>query len=200
MAVRIAVSDPLPVLRHGIMAILRDAGYSAEAPDDLVTWVQNEDRGVILMTLRSAEDWRLLARVAHAGPGFLLVALLEEANEATYVRALTTGAISAVPRDAHPEMVRQVLEAVLRGMSVLPIEVVRVLASPAKSPRVPDMLSTREIDWLQRLAQGATVNELANQAGYSERAMFRLLRDLYAKMHVKNRTEALMQGRERGWL
>jgi DNA-binding CsgD family transcriptional regulator len=41
---------------------------------------------------------------------------------------------------------------------------------------------------------------VANLAGYSERAMFRLLRGLYARIGVRNRTEALMRAKERGWL
>jgi DNA-binding NarL/FixJ family response regulator len=200
MSVRIAISDPLPVFRRGVMATLRDAGFDTDAPDDLMAWVRGEQQHVILMTLRSPDDWALLTRVTHARPDLLVIAVLEEANEAIYVRALTAGAVSAVPRDARPETIRQVFEAVVRGTSVLPVEVVRVLASQAESPGAPDMPSTNEIEWLRRLAQGVTVNELANQVGYSERAMFRLLRDLYAKMHAKNRTEALMQGRERGWL
>jgi DNA-binding CsgD family transcriptional regulator len=44
------------------------------------------------------------------------------------------------------------------------------------------------------------VGQLADQAGYSERAMFRMLRNLYAKLKVSTRTEALMHARERGWL
>jgi DNA-binding CsgD family transcriptional regulator len=45
-----------------------------------------------------------------------------------------------------------------------------------------------------------TVRQLADRAGYSERMMFRLLRDLYDRLRVKGRTEALMLARERGWL
>ncbi|NJP91315.1 hypothetical protein HCN51_17935 [Nonomuraea sp. FMUSA5-5] len=45
-----------------------------------------------------------------------------------------------------------------------------------------------------------TVGLLADGVGYSERAMFRQLSDLYAKLHVRNRMEALMYGRERGRL
>jgi DNA-binding NarL/FixJ family response regulator len=119
----------------------------------------------------------------------------------TYVRALTAGAVTAVPRDAPPEGVREVFEAAMRGTSLLPIEVVRVLASPSEpAPHAPDMPTQREIEWLRQLAGGMTIAQLADGAGYSERAMFRLLRALYAKLNVKTRTEALMHARERGWL
>jgi DNA-binding CsgD family transcriptional regulator len=44
------------------------------------------------------------------------------------------------------------------------------------------------------------VVRLADRAGYSERAMFRLLRQLYLRIGARNRTEALMRAHERGWL
>jgi DNA-binding NarL/FixJ family response regulator len=95
-----------------------------------------------------------------------------------------------------------VFEAAIAGSSLLPTEVVRALASasqevPTGNPTTP---SAREIEWLRMLAQGATVAQLANRFDYSERAMFRLLRDLYQRMQVGGRTAALMRAQERGWL
>ncbi len=201
MSVRIAVLDPLPVFRHGIMAALGDAGYRSETPDDLMAWIRDEQRRVVLMTLRSADDWALLGQLHRARPDVIVVAVLEEAGVTAYVRALSAGAVSAVPRDGSPEGVREVFEAAMRGTSLLPIEVVRALASPTEPhAQAQDAASSREIEWLQQLASGITVAQLADRAGYSERAMFRLLRSLYAKLDVKSRTEALMLARERGWL
>jgi DNA-binding NarL/FixJ family response regulator len=201
MSVRIAVLDPLPVFRHGIMAALGDAGFRSETPDDLMAWIREEQRRVVLMTLRSGDDWALLERLHRARPDVVVVAVLEDAGVTAYVRALSAGAVSAVPRDAPPEGVRQVFEAAMRGISQLPIEVVRALASPSEvPPEAHDEPAAHEIEWLQQLASGVTVAQLADRAGYSERAMFRLLRSLYAKLDVKSRTEALMLARERGWL
>jgi DNA-binding NarL/FixJ family response regulator len=201
MTVRVAVSDPLPVFRRGIMAILGDAGFDPEAPDDLMTWLRDEQRRVVLMTLQSPEDWVLLDRLRQDRPDIIVVAVLEEVSVATYVRALTCGAVAAVPRDAPPEGVKRVFEAALQGTSLLPTDVIRALASPSEPPPdAPEVPAAREIAWLRELAHGLTVVQLANRAGYSERAMFRLLRDLYARMGVRNRTEALMSARERGWL
>jgi DNA-binding NarL/FixJ family response regulator len=60
--------------------------------------------------------------------------------------------------------------------------------------------SSREIGWLRDLANGVSVGRIAEGAGYSERMMFRLLRDLYARLGARNRTEALMLARERDWI
>jgi DNA-binding NarL/FixJ family response regulator len=202
MSVRIAVSDPLPLVQRGIMAVLGDAGFQPEVPEDLLDWVREKQRRVVLFTPHAPERWKLLAELCDADADVLVVALLTETSVPTYVQAIESGAIAAVPRDAPPELVHQVFDAALEGKSLLPVEVVRVLAAPrtVREPEHQTGPSLREIEWLQQLAGGATVGQLADRAGYSERAMFRLLRELYGRIGVKNRTEALMRGKEEGWL
>lgn len=201
MSVRVAVFDPLPMFRHGIMAALSADGVRSEAPEDLMTWIHAEQRQVVLMTLQSAKDWALFAQLHKAQPDVVLVAVLENTDVGAYVRALAAGAVSAVPRDTPPEGIRQVFEAAVSGTSLLPTEVVRVLLSRGEPARdSPEMPSPREVEWLQQLANGLTVAQLADQTGYSERAMYRLLRSLYGKLDVRTRMEALMFARERGWL
>jgi DNA-binding CsgD family transcriptional regulator len=56
------------------------------------------------------------------------------------------------------------------------------------------------VSWLRQLAAGSTVAQLANQAGYSERAMFRLLQGLYQQLGARNRVEALLRAQQLGWL
>jgi DNA-binding NarL/FixJ family response regulator len=201
MTVRIAVSDPLPMFQRGIMATLGDAGFYPEAPQDVLAWARQDSRRVVLLTMQSSGDWALLAELREASPDLLVIAVLTDTSTATCVRALLAGAVAVVARNAPPENVKQVFEAVVAGTSPLPVSVVRALASSrepqAESSGAP---SVREIEWLRMLAAGATVPQLADRFGYSERAMFRLLRGLYQRMQVGGRTEALMRAHELGWL
>jgi DNA-binding NarL/FixJ family response regulator len=200
MSVRVAVSDPLPIFRRGIMATLGDAGFDPEIPEDLLAWSQERQRRLIFLTLQAAEDWRLLDDLDTSRTDLLVVAVLAEVSTATYVRAILAGAVAAIPRSAPPHLVRRVFDATVGGESLLPLKVVRALASPQLPAGDEGAPSAREIEWLRDLANGRTVAEIAERAGYSERAMFRLLRHLYGRMQVRNRTEALMRAQERGWL
>ena len=201
MTVRIAVSDPLPMFQRGIMATLGDAGFHPEAPQDLLAWARQDPRRVLLLTMQSSSDWALLTELRDAGPDLLVIAVLTDTSTAACVRALLAGAVAVVARDAPPESVKQVFEAVVAGTSPLPVGVVRALASSREPQEERSATpSAREIEWLRTLAEGATVSQLADRFGYSERAMFRLLRGLYQHMQVGSRTEALMRAQERGWL
>jgi DNA-binding NarL/FixJ family response regulator len=201
MALRIAVLDPLPVFRQGIIATLGGVGFATDAPEDLLAWVHQEQRHVVLLTLQGARDWSLLAELRRTQSDVLVVAVLVDTSVRSYVQAIVAGAVTAIPRDSAPETVRAVLEAALAGRSTLPIEVIRMLASSRGFPEGgEEVLPPTAIDWLRALAGGATVTQLAERVGYSERAMYRQLRQLYARLGAKNRTQALMLAQERGWI
>jgi len=200
MPILVAVWDPLPIYRRGMLATLSAAGFAVETAADLLDWAQQEHRLVVMLTLSTPADWAVLERLREERPAVLVVAVLPDADAQSYVRAVAAGATSAVPRDAAPEAVRRVVEDVLRGVSSLPAEAMAALAAPHERPTHVPEPSPPELDWLRELAVGATVAQLAERSGYSERAMFRLLRELYARLGVRNRTEALMLAQRRGWL
>ncbi|WP_433717932.1 DNA-binding response regulator [Actinoplanes sp. CA-051413] len=200
MQVRIAVADPLPVFRYGLMEILRAAGFESETPEDLLAWAGDRQAKVIVLTLRSEEDWHLLGSLHRATADLMLVALLENMSVVDSVRALRAGAVCVLPRDASPAQLREGFQAVVRGESRVPVDALRALvASPPTLPPANEPTPT-ERDWLRRLAGGATVGRLATDAGYSERMMFRLLRDLYTRIGAQNRTDALIRAQHKGWL
>jgi DNA-binding NarL/FixJ family response regulator len=60
----------------------------------------------------------------------------------------------------------------------------------AHTPR-PDV-TEQEVGWLGDLAAGETVARIADEAGYSERAMFRRLREVYERLGVTSRAEAIV--------
>jgi DNA-binding NarL/FixJ family response regulator len=201
MSVSIAVFDPLPIFQRGIMAILGTADLVAEAPADLLAWSDQETHGVVFMTLGSRADWQLMAKLRQERSSLVILAMLVDASIPAYLRAMAGGATAAVPRNASPERLVQVFEEAMQGMSLLPVDVVRAMAgSSASMEEVEDRPTSRELDWLRQLANGSTVARLAEQAGYSERAMFRLLQGLYRRMGVRNRTEALIQAHRQRWL
>jgi DNA-binding NarL/FixJ family response regulator len=199
MFVRLAISDPLPVFRQGVMAILGEAGFESEAPDDLLEWARRDERRIVVLTLHTAADWVLLADLGQV-PKLVVLAVLDEGSVAGYVRAISAGAAGAVPRDASPAAIRAAFEAAVNGNALLPIEVMRALAAEPHGSQLVGEPSAREIGWLRDLAQGFSVARLAERAGYSERMMFRLLRELYTKLGTTNRTEALIRARDRGWV
>jgi DNA-binding NarL/FixJ family response regulator len=165
-----------------------------------LTWVHHDHRGVILLTLQMPRDWSLMADLRKARSDLLVIAVLTDPSTEAYVKAILAGATVAVPRDAAPSTIRRVFDEVIQGTVLLPTEVLTGLAHTRQEEAVEPLLPAAHLGWLRALAQGATVAQLAERNGYSERAMFRHLRGLYARMGVNSRTEALMLANRRGWL
>lgn len=195
---RVAVLDPLPLFQRGVIDALMSDEILVEAPADIRAWVAQGGQRVIVLTLASSADWSLLEQL---GRKTSVIAVLEENTTALSIKALRLGAESIVVRSATAAMIRRALEAVLAGDAIVSRLVIRSLTSSSPlldddGVRIPD----ERIQWLRDLASGGTVASLAAKAGYSERAMYRLLNNIYSQMGVKNRTEALIKAYEHGWL
>lgn len=122
-------------------------------------------------------------------PGVGIVASSEPEN---VMAALRWGAHAVVSRHCHPHDLLRAVQAAVHGQCLIPDAALRtlVLAAPPERPAVE--LDDHEVRWLAMLAEGRSIPALAAAVGYSERAMFRLLAALYARMGARNRVEALI--------
>jgi DNA-binding NarL/FixJ family response regulator len=200
VAVRIAVVDPLPLFRQGVATALQAAGHTVETPADVLVWAQPRTAAVVLLTVSSERDWELLSRLCtQAGAFQSVIALVDKESTVLGARALQAGARSVVSRDVTAETLRRTVEATIDGQAVMPTAVADALVSGV-SAFAENRPSIDQLSWLRVLANGVTVAQLADRAGYSERAMFRLLNALYRQIGVSNRLQAIMRAQEAGWL
>ena len=201
MAMQVAVIDPLPLFRDGAMAALAATGYEVGAPADVVAWVRRVREAIVVLTVQVEADWRVLANLTEVGSAaHSVVVLLGDDSPAAGVRAVSTGARSVLSRQVSAEKLLRALAATADGQAVLPPEVVASLAGGAAAGAGSPAPTAEQLGWLRALAAGRTVAELASQAGYSERAMFRLLRSLYREMGVNGKVAALIRAQRLGWL
>ncbi|GLZ06258.1 hypothetical protein Acsp03_37240 [Actinomadura sp. NBRC 104412] len=197
MAVRIAVVDPLPMFRRGVAAVLAADGHTVETPADVVAWSRRWEGALVLLTVVSERDWEMLGRLGAVEGGGSVITLMDDASAVAGARAVRAGARSVLPRDVPDATLRRAVAATIDGQAVLPAAVpVALAADPRSAERIP---SADQVSWLRRLAAGSTVAQLADEAGYSERAMFRLLQSPYRQIGVETRLQAIMRAKEAGW-
>lgn len=198
VGIRVAVVDPLPLFQHGVAAALSAGGYAVETPSDVLAWVRLPGSSVVLLTVRSEPDWEVLGLLRGSAGQHRVIAVLDNASAVSGARAVKTGATSVISRYATVERLRHAVAATCDGQSVMPAEVASALAG---GPPADDWLpSPAQLSWLRQLAAGVTVEQLATETRYSERAMYRLLKTLYQQMGADTRLEAIMSAQRRGWL
>ncbi|MFD0686014.1 response regulator transcription factor [Actinomadura fibrosa] len=200
MTVHVAVVDPVPLFRHGVVAALSSAGHLVEEPADALAWVRERPGGTVLLTLDSAEELDRLTAMCRVRPRPLIVALLTGANSSLGAQAVRAGARSVVARTATVTTLRRAVDATLDGEAVMPAGVADLLVTGrgGQPPRRPAP-SAQQVAWLRQLAEGWTVARLAAEAGYSERAMYRMLKQLYRQLGAATRLEAMILAHEEGW-
>ncbi len=101
-------------------------------------------------------------------------------------RTMAAGAAGFMTRDTAPEQLLDVAAAVAEGRMVFPFLDVRALA---QDPR--EVLTAREKAILAALARGRTNAELAEEFGVSVNTVKFHLRNLYDKLGLKNRAQAI---------
>jgi DNA-binding NarL/FixJ family response regulator len=199
LAVRVGVVDPLPMFLEGVPAVLSGAGYSVETPVDVVEWVRRPNLSVVLFTMLSEDDWRVLGLLREVAGSHVVIALLDSDIAASGARAIRAGARSVLPRSAAADVLRHTVEVTIGGLAAMPAATAAALAGGTHFDRAAN-LSADQLSWLRQLAKGTTVAQLARRSGYSERAMFRLLRAVYRQMGVSGRLQAVMRAQELKWL
>jgi DNA-binding NarL/FixJ family response regulator len=210
---RVAVTDELPAYRRGLLAALAEADLVGEEPADVVAWAARAATGDpgappagppvgVLLTIGCLEWKALLVRLRGQAPEAVVVALLPDPTPGAYRETLCAGATSAIDHHAPLDRIIVVLQAALAGDARLPAPVAQAIAAGrgAQGAAGGSCVSPTEVGWLRLLAQGTHVVDLAREAGYSERAMYRLLGQLFERMSVANRHEAILRADRWGLL
>ncbi len=197
---RVVLVDDHPVVREGTRTILEralgvevvgEAGTGAEAlrqvdeqrPDVLLLDVHLPDVSGVEVARAVRASHREVAVVAYTGLA-----------DAGYARALLQLGVRAYLRkDASSESLVAALRAVAAGQTVL-----ETAAARAALAAEPDPLTAREDQVLQLLAAGRRNAEIAESLGLRRQTVEFHLHNVFQKLGVRSRTEAVARARQRG--
>jgi DNA-binding NarL/FixJ family response regulator len=192
----------LPVYRYGLERVLTTAGLRTCVIDSFADLHQPaRPTDIVDAVVLPADQQPALLAATDRPLTAAVVVVLAELDSEPYARALRGGATAALTIDSDPDEVLEVVEAALRGRTLLPAPIAWALANGAgRADLPPEPFHPQEVDWLRRLAEGGTVASVARAAGHSEREMYRLLAGLYARIGADSRTEALLLAERWGLL
>lgn len=142
--------------------------------------IKAEQPGVGVLVLTSYDDDAYVFALLEAGAAGYLLKNASEDDLLGAVRAVAAGE-SAL----HPSIARKVLERF----------------SVVSNPTPPeDDLSPRELEVLRVAASGRTNKEIARDLDISPRTVQVHLANIFSKIGVGSRTEAVLHGIKRGWI
>jgi DNA-binding NarL/FixJ family response regulator len=199
--IRVLVVDDHPVVRKGLGSMLdgqsgiRVVGMVASGQEALSS-LANARPDVILMDLRMPEMDGIDAIIAlrAARPSIRILVLTNYQMDEDIFNAVQAGALGYLVKSAPQEDIVHAIHTVHQGKRCFP----PAIASKLVSRLGHSMLSPREVEVLQCLADGLTNKEIGSILRISDKTARNHVISLLAKLEAKGRTEAVTIGIRKG--
>jgi two-component system, NarL family, response regulator LiaR len=159
---------------------------------------------VILMDLvmprRSGID--AIADIKKEFPEARILVLTSFAEDDMVFPAIKAGALGYLLKDSSPEQLIQAIHDVYLGNTTLHPSIARMLVQEMSQksdlPPTENPLTEREVDVLKLVAQGLTDQEIADRLVVSRWTIHAHVRNILAKLHLANRTQAALYALREG--
>ncbi len=196
----------IEVLRRAILddASLRLVAAVASAEEAMATVDWNAvDVLVTDLGLPQASGVDLIARVRAAQPRVQALPLTVHDDAQILFAAIEAGASGYLLKNVGPADVLQAIHDLARGASPISPSIARHLIRAFR--RLPaevgeTQLTAREEQILAFVAEGASHKEIASSLGLSTHTISNHIKNIYAKLHVNRRGDALRKARLLGYL
>lgn len=206
--IKILIADDHPVFRFGLKALLAtepDLEVVGEAATgkDAVTLATKLTPDVILMDinmpdLNGIEATRQIVQT-HPSIGVLILSMLDDE---TVFSAMQAGARGYLLKGSEGEATIQAIRVIAEGGTIFsPGIAERVMAYFSRGLRKPELfpeLTVREREILDLIARGLTNQAIADRLMLSSKTVRNQVSEIYSKLRVASRGEAVVRAKDAG--
>lgn len=210
-SLRVLIADDHPLFRHGLAGALEAASDievlgEATTGDEAIELAERVQPDVVLMDIQmpGTNGIEATRSIVQTSPQIRVLVVTMFQDDASVFMAMRAGARGYVLKDAEKEDILRAIRAVGRGEAIFsPTIATRVIHFFAATNRsVPKeafpALTEREREILQLLAEGHTNPAIAKELMLSPKTVSNYLSNIFGKLQVADRAEAILRAREAG--
>lgn len=209
--IRLLIADDHTLVRQGLSQLCEGVGgfsviAEAETGDQAVELARTFRPDVILMdiVMPGVDGVEAIRQILCENPNARIIALTMYRQEQYMLNAIQAGARGYLLKTVDTEELITAIKAVHRGDYLIdPIIAARVLSEfHLPTPDLPriELLAESEMAVLRLVAQGMDNQGIARMLNYSVYTVANRLRTIYEKLHVTNRTQAVLYALRHGWV
>lgn len=202
--IRVAVVDDHPVVREGLVSILKDEPDfdvvgSAGSAEDLLTLVDRAKPDVVLIDLELPEmnGVQAIERLAQTAPQTRLIVFTAYDTEEKIADALRAGAKGYLLKGASADRIGRAIRDVHAGGSALEPRVASRLVARLRGASPSTALTSREREVLRLISQGQSNRQIAKRLSITERTVKYHVGSILNKLGADNRAQAVALAAER---
>jgi len=197
----VLIADDHVTVLEGLAAIIGrqpDMMVVAEAADGqqaVELWIKHRpDVSLLDLRMPNLDGVGVIEKIRDQDASARVIVLATYDTDTEILRAVKAGTKAYLLKDARREELLDCIRRVNRGETCIPQSLVEKLATGLSS----ELLTSRELNVLDLLAQGKSNKEISLNLYISETTVKSHLRSIFRKLNVLSRTEAVAVASRRG--
>lgn len=171
-------------------------------PEDALVQIPVIKPNVVLMDLNLGDSQidgvECIARIKVANPDIMFMVLTIYEDHESVFNALAAGALGYILKSATKEKIIESIEEMFSGGSPMSSSIARKIAmsfgnnsKDQKDNKFADLLTIREKEVIELISRGKIEKEVATELNISYKTVKAHISNIYSKLHVNTRVEAL---------
>jgi len=195
----VSIVEDEPEVRAGLRFLVNQTpGFSCvsvyDNAEDAFAHLLQDDPNIVIMDIglprgTGIDCIRKLKASGSHRMQFVVFTIYEDSDQV--FEALAAGASGYLLKNTSPDKIITALKELHEGGSPMSLTIARKVVSTFHAPAERSKLSAREMEILSLLAKGSFYKEIADRLCISVGTVRQHIHNIYEKLHVQNRTEAI---------
>lgn len=196
--IRVAVVEDDPEIRQLLKIVIDGAqGFTCcmlcESGEEALSYIPHASADVVLMDLQlpGINGIQCTLKLKDNLPGLNVLVLTVQQEEEALFDSLCAGANGYLLKETPPDQILKAIEEVYKGGAPMSASIARRVVNSFRKPKKSSMLSEREVEVLKLLCEGENYKSIADVLFVSSNTVKSHIKNIYKKLHVHNRAEAV---------